>query len=147
MSDENLSEELIYSWVKLTGIIKNNRITKGLMYNEAIVMMLVYNKYRKDGTGFISFKELLKETNMLKSLLNRTINNLISRGLIEKVTGETDKRTVYIKFVPEKIDVFLSVHGESMALASDIIKVIGEEDAKALIRISEKLGKADYKMQ
>lgn len=78
---------------------------------------------------------------MLKSLLNRTINNLISRGLIEKVTGETDKRTVYIKFVPEKIDVFLSVHGESMALASDIIKVIGEEDAKALIRISEKLGK------
>lgn len=147
MNTQNLNEELIYAWVKLTGIIKNNRITKGLMYNEAIVMMLVYNKYRKNGTGFISFQELLKETNMLKSLLNRTINNLISRGLIEKVTGEEDKRTVYIKFVPEKIDVFLSVHKDSLSLASDIIGIIGEDDAKTLIRISEKLGEANYKMQ
>ena len=40
-----LNEQLLLAWVKLTGMIKNGRITKGLAYNEAIVMLLLYNRY------------------------------------------------------------------------------------------------------
>ena len=67
---------LLRAWVKLSGILKNSRITKGLMYNEATVMLLLYNRYCEDGEGIISVKEIIKETNMLKSLVNRTLNSL-----------------------------------------------------------------------
>ena len=61
-----LNEQLITAWVKLTGILKNTRITQGMIYNEAIVMMLCYNRYREDGEGLISFREIVVETRMLK---------------------------------------------------------------------------------
>lgn len=38
----DLDEELITAWVQLTGILKNTRITKGLVYNESIVMLVAY---------------------------------------------------------------------------------------------------------
>ena len=57
--DNELEENLITAWVKLTGELKNTRITQGMIYNEAIVMMIAYNRYRADGEGFVSFKEIV----------------------------------------------------------------------------------------
>ena len=76
MADIKKSEELINAWVKLSAIVKNSRITKGLMYNEAIVMLILYERYQKDGKGVSSIREITKETIMLKYLVNRTINSL-----------------------------------------------------------------------
>ena len=38
MQENSLEEQLISAWVRLTGILKNTRITTGMVYNEAIVM-------------------------------------------------------------------------------------------------------------
>mgnify|MGYP000822285788 CR=1 FL=1 len=72
--ENNLQNNLILSWVKLSGIIKNNRITTGLKYNEAIVMLILYSSYLKDGVGLVSVQDIIKETGMLKSLVNRTLS-------------------------------------------------------------------------
>ena len=40
MQDNCLEEQLISAWVRLTGILKNTRSTKGMVYNEAIVMLV-----------------------------------------------------------------------------------------------------------
>ena len=42
--EQPLEEAVITAWVRLTGILKNTRITKGMVYNEAIVMLVVYNR-------------------------------------------------------------------------------------------------------
>ena len=39
-------EELIKSWIRLTAMIRNNRITKN--YNEAIILNLVYEAYQRN---------------------------------------------------------------------------------------------------
>ncbi len=137
-----LDEKLIASWVKLTGTLKNTRITHGMIYNEAVVMMLAYYRYREDGAGLISFKEIVAETKMLKSLVNRTIDSLVAKGFLVKFDGE-DKRTTFVKLVPEKLDAFLAVHRRSVALADSILDIIGMEDAEAFIRIADKVGAAD----
>ena len=137
-----LEEELVTAWVRLTAILKNTRLTKCMNYNEAIVMMIAYNKYREDGEGLVSFKELVTETKMLKSLVNRTIDSLVTKNYLVRQEGE-DRRTTYVKPVPENLEKFLKVHQSSVALARDMISIIGSEDAEAFVRISEKICNAN----
>lgn len=138
---------MIHSWVKLSGILKNTRITKGLMYNEAIVMLLVYNRYCEDGVGKISIKEITASTKMLKSLVNRTVNALIKKELLERCESDGDKRIVYVRCIEEKLNIFLEVHNASLKLAKNIVDIIGEEDAAAFIRLVDKIEKAGYSLK
>ena len=138
------AEKLLGAWVTLSGIIKNSRITKGLQYNEAIIMNVIYNRYTEDGAGLVSIKEITAKTRMLKSLVNRTVNSLIKKGFLERSKSSGDKRVVYVKCVQDKMDTFLKVHGGSIKIANSIIEILGEEDTKAFIRIVEKIEKSGY---
>ena len=135
-----LEERLITAWVKLTGVLKNTRITQEMIYNEAVVMNLVYNKYREDGVGLVSFKEIVERTRMLKSLVNRTIDSLVQQGYLVKSDGE-DKRTTFVQGAD--FDAYLQEHENTLALVRDIVDAIGEEDAEAFIRISDRIVAAD----
>lgn len=139
-------EQLLQAWVNLSGILKNNRITKGLMYNEAVVMLLLYNRYREDGIGLISIKEITKKTRMLKSLVNRTINLLEEKGLLERCKGSGDSRLAYVRCIEQSLDIFLKVHETSLTLAQNIIDIIGEKDAETFISIVKKIEAVDYKL-
>ncbi len=134
---EDLGEELISAWVGLTGVLKNSRMTQGLNYNEAIVMNIAYHEYAKDGSP-TSFKSIVQKTRMLKSLVNRTIDSLVKKNLLERLEGE-DKRTTFVRPVKENLHVFLQVHEQSLALAREAIGIIGEEDAKTFIKIAERI--------
>ena len=131
-------EQLITAWVRLTGIFKNTRITKGMVYNEAIVMLVAYNRYREDGVGMVSFKEIVSETRMLKSLVNRTIDSLVAKNFLERCEGR-DKRTTFVRILPDNIGAYLAVHEQSLALARSMIDIIGEEDTEAFLRIADKI--------
>ncbi len=146
MENNMLAEQLLGAWVKLTAMVKNSRITKGLAYNEAIVMLLLYNRYQEDGVGLISMKDITTETKMLKSLVNRTVNALEEKGLLERCTAEGDKRMTYVRCIKERLDPFLLVHNSSLHLAEDMIEIIGEADAKAIFRITQKIEEAYFKL-
>ena len=105
-------------------------------------MSIVYERYREDGVGAVTFGEICRRTRMLKSLVNRTIGTLASRGFLERRTGE-DKRTTYVVPVKKKLPEFLEEHERSLALARRIIGLIGEEDARTFCRIAEKVFHAD----
>ena len=136
--EQPLEEQVITAWVRLTGLLKNTRITKGMVYNEAIVMLFAYNRYREDGIGVISFKEIVAETRMLKSLVNRTIDSLVAKGYLARCEGK-DKRTTFVRILPENIGEYLDVHEQSLSLASHMIGIIGREDAEAFLRIVNKI--------
>ena len=135
---QNIDENLITAWVQLTGILKNTRITKGLVYNESIVMLTAYKKYIEDGEGLVSFQALVRETRMLKSLVNRTIDSLVTKKLLTRCEGK-DKRTTFVRIIPENLGEFLAVHEQSLSLARRLREIIGDDDAEAFIRISQKI--------
>lgn len=144
-TQENLQNELIHAWVKLSGIIKNNRITTKLKYNEAVIMLAVYSRYLKDGVGLTSVQDIIKETGMLKSLVNRTLGELEKNGLIIFSQGTADRRTKFVRLVEERLDVFLAVHNSSLGVSESIIDIIGEQDAATFVSIVKKLENAEYK--
>lgn len=145
--ENNIQNSLIGSWVKLSGIIKNSRITTGLKYNEAIVMLSIYSRYLADGEGFTSVQDIIKETGMLKSQVNRTLGELEKQGLITFTKGKKDRRTKFVKCVKEKLDIFLTVHNSSVKVAEKIVDIIGKDDAETFVRIVTKLSDAGYKAQ
>ncbi len=135
---DELDEELIIAWVKATSVLKNTRLTRGMNYNEAIVMLIVYRNFREDNGRLTSFKEIVQTTRMLKSLVNRTICSLVGKGLLERCEGK-DKRTIFVRPVQENLDGFLKVHEQSLGLARSIIDLIGDEDARSFVRIAERI--------
>ena len=139
-----LKEDVILSWIRLTGILKNTRLTQGMIYNEAIVMLLVNRKYQEDGIGLVSFRDIAKETKMLKSLVNRTLDSLVEKGLLTRSDGEIDRRTTYVRPVPENLEHYLTVHQHTLDMVERIIHIIGEEDAEAFIRLTNKLVAAGF---
>lgn len=146
MTQLDVREKLLKSWVTLSGIFKNTRIASGpLVYNEAIVMLSVYQRYTRDGIGMTAVKDIIAETNMLKSLVNRTINSLEEKGLVERCQNDGDRRAVYIRCVKEKLDLFLEVHASSLKVAAEVVDIIGEEDVEHFARIVKKLSDAGYR--
>ena len=77
---------------------------------------------------------------MLKSLVNRTIDSLVAKGCLERCEGK-DKRTTFVRILPDNIGDYLAVHARSLALAHNMIEVIGKEDAETFVRIAEKIAK------
>lgn len=137
---EDTSLALIQAWVQLSGILKNSRFTKELPYNEAIVMLQLYQA----GSDPISIRDITAKTRMLKSQVNRTINALEEKGLLARCASDGDRRVGYVRCVPERLEVFLQVHAASMDIARNISQIIGPEDTEAFIRIVEKLSKSGY---
>lgn len=131
---------LIQAWVSLSGMLKNSRFTKELPYNESIVMLQLYQA----GEQPISIKQITDRTHMLKSQVNRTINSLEEKGLLERCEGEGDRRLGYVRLRKERLELFLQVHAASMEIAKDISGIIGPEDTEHFIRIVSKLAQSGY---
>lgn len=137
----DLQEKMLNAWITINSQLKDSRITDTLTYNEAIVMKIVYGNYIADGVGKTWTQSLIKSTNFLKSLMNRTINSLCSQNYLKK---QREGRNTYVYLVEERIPDFLSVHNNSLKIAKKIIDEIGEADAINFIRIGEKISKMSF---
>ncbi len=139
----DLREQLLDAWIRLKGLFKDSRVIQDLTYNEAVVMRMAYNQYREDGLGRVAVRSILKETGMLKSQVNRTVDSLCSRGFLVKERDEKDHRSLFVRPVPENLSAFVPIHERSLQIAEQITHIIGEADAAVFIRCCEKLSAAN----
>lgn len=146
MGDEVLQERLLGAWIGLNGMLKSTRLTARLTYNEAIVMKIVYDQYQEDGVGRTPMARIVQKTNMLKSLMNRTVTALCAKGYLRRVRGVEDGRKLYVYPVEGRLSDFLAVHQHSLKLAQDIIAVVGAEDAARFVSMYEKLSASGLKL-
>lgn len=146
MAITDLREQLLDAWIKINALLKDSRMTRDLTYNEAIVMRLAFNQYRNDGVGRVAVQRILKETGMLKSLVNRTVDSLCAQGFLVKERGERDRRSLYVRPIPGKLSAFVSVHERSLQIVEQVIQIIGETDAAVFVRCCEKLSAVDIRL-
>lgn len=143
MNADELREQVLSAWISLNGMLKDSRMTDALTYNEAIVMKLIYDRYRQEGEERTPVSYLVKATNSLKSLMNRTLGSLCEQGFLKK---EREGRNLYVRLELERLPGFLAVHARSLEMVRQIIDVIGMEDAQAFVRIAAKLRAAELKL-
>ena len=120
-----IEEEMLRSYINMSSIIKENRLLNDLSFNEIMVMNIIVEEE-------MPFKVLQKRLNILKSQLNRIINDLKTKGLIETYIPLDDKRMLMIK-KSNNIALYFKEH-EKM-LMSLVKNELGENDFKKLIEL------------
>lgn len=138
-TEKNLSEALLDAWLHISTSINNSRIVKTLSYNESLICNFLYrNQLRKDAQQMTATK-LCEKTKMLKSQMNRTLNQLEAKGMIQKERSAKDKRVIYIKLNSEAIVDYEQQHEMIMLILKKIIAELGLERTKDAISILEKI--------
>lgn len=125
-----LEEEMLRSYINMSANIKENRLLSDLSFNEIMVMNLIVEEE-------MSFKEIQERLNILKSQLNRIINDLKTKGLIETYVPLDDKRKLMIK-KGNNISLYFKEHEKMLNLMSLVKKELGEEDFKKLIELLDR---------
>lgn len=146
MRNKNLDERVLTAWIGLNGLLKDSQMTQGLTYNEAITMKLVYDRYRADGEGRTPIQYIIKQTRMLKSQVNRTLNTLCAQGYLVRERDAEDARNLFVRPIPDRLEDFLAVHRRSLSIVQAVIHIIGENDAAEFVRICGKLSDAAPKL-
>ena len=122
-----LEEELLRAYINMSVNIKENRLLSDLSFNEIMVMNLIVEEER-------SFKELEERLNILKSQLNRIINDLKAKGLVETYIPLDDKRKLIIK-KGNNIELYNTEHERMLRLMSLVKNKLGEADFNKLIEL------------
>ena len=120
-----LEEIMLKAWINMSVNTRENRLLNELSFNEMLVLNMIQDKE-------CSFKELVNELNILKSQLNRVIQNLVQKKLIIAYTPENDKRSLMIK-KGYNTELYKQEHARMIEIMRKIRKQIGEEDTLKLI--------------
>ena len=131
----SLNENLLNAWLTLSTSVINNRVVSKLPYNESLICNVLYRHRLSGNDQPLTATDLCNETKMAKSLMNRTLNQLESLGLITRTRSHTDKRHVLVTFNMEKADIYLKQHQEILHIIDTIITQMGVKKATELVSL------------
>lgn len=125
--EQNL--ELLDAWMNMTANIKVNRLLQDMSLNEMFICSYIY-RFNK-----ASFKQLIEKTNLLKSQMNRQLNDLIEKGFVTKNTDDKDKRKIVLEMTEKGKEVYLKEHEKVVALISRVTKELGNKKSASLAKL------------
>lgn len=126
-------DSFLQAWLKISSTVSNERIVTGMLFTEAQVCNIIYYQNIENPDKKLSATDLCRATHMHKSLMNRTINKLESKGIIERHQDKKDKRKIILD-MGENFEEFINVHKDTMKFVNKISENIGEE---SLIKATE----------
>lgn len=131
------NEALLKAWLRLSTSIINSRIVSAMSYGESLVCNILYANSKTSKA--MTATELCHDTKMLKSQMNRTLNQLEQKGMIIRERSSSDKRQVLITFNMDHAEQYEKQHKEILAIIDYIISKLGSEDTSKAITILSKI--------
>jgi DNA-binding MarR family transcriptional regulator len=123
---------LLDAWLKLTSTLWNTRLVTSLTYNEAHVMGLLL-RYSTDDSPMTA-TDLISQTRLLKSQMNKLLTSLEHRGLIVRSRALADKRQIHIRLTPEGETAYREEHKGVEAILNKVIERLGTTRALDIAR-------------
>lgn len=130
---ENLNEDLIRAWFQLSTCLDTKRIYSDLPFNESYICNILYHQRIQTPEKKLTATDLCQKTRIQKSLMNRTLNNLEEKGLIQRERSRMDKRQFYISLTDNEIDIYKHQHEKVLQLVDTIIQQLGEDNTQQMI--------------
>lgn len=122
---ENLNESLLEAWLRISTSVINSRVVSELSYNESLVCNALYKAMKEDSSKKLTATDLCSSTKMLKSQMNRTLNQLEKKSIILRERSLEDKRKVYIMMNPAELSGYQKQHEKILFLIDNIIEKLG----------------------
>ena len=126
MGEHQMQEALLQAWMAMEVCIRGNRLLGDLSMNEMLICNTLYA--RRQGAP-VTATELCAKTQLLKSQMNRTLNQLEVRGIIHRERSTEDKRQIFVTMNPEHAGLYHQLHKRILNLVDGIIGQIGEDKA------------------
>ena len=138
---EATREEVLKGWLKLSMAINNERLVSGLPYNEFLICGILYRNQKSEKPEELTATDMCNATKILKSQMNRTLNSLEKKGLIERTRSEKDKRQVYVSFRMERADVYEKEHERLLNFVDELMDRIGWEHSEEIVKLFHLIAK------
>lgn len=134
---EKVNEQLLSAWLRLTTTISNERIVSKMSFNESLVCHILYRHEQQNPKHLLTATDLCEKTKMVKSLMNRTLNSMEAKGMIQRIRSLQDKRHVFIQLNMQAMDLYLIQHAQVLELIDKIVAKFGKEKAREIYEIFE----------
>lgn len=134
---EKVNEQLLSAWLRLTTTISNERIVSKMSFNESLVCHILYRHEQQNPQHLLTATDLCEKTKMVKSLMNRTLNSMEAKGMIQRIRSLQDKRHVFIQLNMQAMDLYLIQHAQVLELIDKIVAKFGKEKAREIYEIFE----------
>ncbi len=138
---EATREEILRVWMQLSLAINNERVVSGLPYNEFLICSILYWNQKRKAPRELTATDLCGETKILKSQMNRTLNSLEKKGLIDRPLSDQDKRHVYVSFRMERADVYEKEHERLLNFVDELMDRIGWEHSEEIVKLFHLIAK------
>lgn len=136
--DRENNERVLESWLTLTKVINNEKITSSLPYNESLICRYLYQNADKN----ITATQLCQWLRMQKSQMNRTMNNMEAKGIITREKNHDDKRESFIKLNPEMLNVYHAQHEKILEIIDRMFDKIGEDKVDQIVHLFQTITEA-----
>ena len=127
--NRQIEEELLSAWMSMSLNIRGNRLLSGLSFNEIVVCSFLYRNMQMQDE-LLTATDLCNQTKLLKSQLNKVLNEMEKKGLIIRIRSAEDKRKIYLKLSEEKLSVYLKEHERVMEIVHGVCESLGEEKVR-----------------
>lgn len=132
---DNINENLLNTWLRLSTAINNPRLVSELTYNESLVCNILYQNYHNTTTQPLTATDLCRATNMLKSQMNRTLTQLEAKNMITRERSTIDKRQILITMNLEQCHTYERQHKQILQILDAVIHHLGMERTQTAIEI------------
>lgn len=133
MKDTN--EALLSAWLRLSTSVINSRLVTDMSFNESLVCNILYRNLMENPEKKITATELCNVTKILKSQMNRILNQLEKKAIIIRERSKDDKRQVFVKMDLLHADAYRRQHEKILKIVDEVISHLGEEKAIETINI------------
>lgn len=137
--DNSRDENLLSAWLCLCGRVKNDRLVKGMSFSEIFVCNILYKL--KDGET-VSATDIVEQTGMLKSQVNRVLSSLEAKKMIIRRFSLEDRRRIEVMLTKEGASIYLSEHGKVLLLMQKICNKLGDAEVDNAVETLYKLSEA-----
>lgn len=133
-----LQEALLSAWLNLSANLWNERIVQNLSYNESFVCNLLSQQQRRQPEEpWLTARELCRRTKLLKSQMNKTLNDLEDKGYILRQRFDSDRRLIYVSLTPEGLTQYLREHEHILSVVSAVTQRLGAEKSAQLAALMD----------
>ncbi len=123
-------EELINAWLTVSKDIRKDKPLSNISFNEYKVLGLLYNNAygkKKDPVLKLTATDILEETGMLKSQINRVLSGLAGRQYISIKVAKDDKRKKELSITKRGTTAYEKEHKKILELTGILYKKLGNK--------------------
>lgn len=123
-------EHLLDAWMGMAVGIRGNRILKDFSFNEMIICRMLYRAEQEKRD--VVATDICRQCRLLKSQVNKLLNDMEKKGVIEKQRDPDDKRRILISLSRKNRQVYLEEHARVMKIIGEICKRLSKEEVDFL---------------